>query len=303
MLEFLPIDRPIDQSINSLMSYLALNNAPRVTEWHHIVFKPFLPLVPHRLFYYEDGPDAFICFLVYQGATFLPDWASRALQLYGGYHLAENAANLYWIQELLYKFLSIFSRMCQWRIFLSLWLIFNPYTYPWRILVELTEWFVEGFNGVLPTFFGIDYSGAFALSGLSIVIKYIKNLVFTMPYLPSEAIKERIGKYPFYRFSGFPRLWKEYGIPNELREEWYDNQPEVIEHFLKYYGDLGQDIVPTRIVEEYYNEYIKDTTIPISLANFDHFSTNAISSLNHVFETDLLANQIIPIYERLLDNF
>ena len=99
MLEYLPIDKPIDESINSLMSYLAQNKLPRVTQWSHVIFTPFDPIIPHRLFYYDDGPDAFICFLVYQGATFLPDWASKILQLYGGYNLADNTTNLYFIQE------------------------------------------------------------------------------------------------------------------------------------------------------------------------------------------------------------
>ncbi|MGH8335411.1 MAG: YggT family protein, partial [Gammaproteobacteria bacterium] len=195
------------------------------------------------------------------------------------------------------------SRLCQFRIYLSLWMILNPYTYPWKILVELTEWFLVGFSGVLPIFFGIDYSGALVLSGLSVFIQYVRNLVFTMPYLPSEGVKEIVGKYPFYRFNGFPRLWIESGIPNELREEWYKRQPEVIEHFLKYYGTVGQDIVPTRIVEDYYNQSIKNPTINTSLANFDSLSTNVISSFNDVFHTDFVTNQIIPISNKLFHNF
>lgn len=303
MLEFLPTDKPIADSINSLMSYLGENNRPVVTQWEHIFFKPLPPIVHHHIFYYNDKQDAFICFLVYRGATFLPDWISKTLQLYGGYHLVENMAHLYWIQEIVYRFLGMFERLCQWRLFLSLWLIFNPYTFPWSLLVNMTEWFIEGFSGVLPLFFGIDFSGAAALAGLGVVTRYTKNLVFTMPYLPSEGIKEIVGDYPVYRFSGFPRLWSEYGIPNELREQWYDQQPEIIEHFLKYYGDIGQDIVPARIVEDYYNEYIKDAAITTSLTNFDHFLTTGISPLTNVLDTHIITNQMITIYEKLIHNF
>lgn len=303
MLDFLPSDKSIIQSLDSFMTYLSQNKAPLITEWSHIFFPPRSDLNIHRLFYYNYEKDAFICFLVSQKATFLPDWISKPLQLYGGYNLAENAVEFYWIREVLFRFISLFTKLCIWRVGLTFWLIFNPYDFPWYILGVATDWYTEIYSGMLPLFLGIDFSGIVGLAGLAAITNYLENLVLTMPYLPSEGVKEMVGKYPVYRFSDFPRLWSEYGIPNELREQWYEQQPEIIEHFLKYYGDIEQDIVPDRIIEGYYNEYIKHATITTSLTNSDHLLTASFSSVTNILDTNIMTNQISIVYEKLIHNF
>ena len=287
MIEYLPIDQPLEDSLNIYMNYMA-DYVSKVTTWYEIIFRPKDPVIHHPLFFYEKDADAFICFLVNQQATFLPDWLSKTLQLYGNIYVAEDTLNLCSYQELMYELLLIFMRLCQFRMFMTMWLIFNPYAQPWILITTATDWFLEILSGSIPSLMGIEFTGSIMLNILSQFIQYIRNLVFTMPYLPSEGVKETIGFYEMYRFNGFPRIWYENGIPDQLREKWYLEQPEVIKHFLTYYSSIGQDILPSRLLEQYYNNYIKQAAITTSLLNFDSVSViNKVSfmltRLNSIF--------------------
>jgi hypothetical protein len=104
-----------------------------------------------------------------------------------------------------------------------------------------------------------------------------------MPYLPSEAVAETIGSHEIYRFGGIPRLWYEFGIPDQLREEWYKQRPDIIENLLKYYGNVGVDFVPSRILEEFYKSQINPANLTSSVIDF--VSSNSISYdlTNHNF--------------------
>jgi len=298
MIEDLPLNVPLEESLNSAMGYLG-EQGPRVKSWFDVLVNPLLPPTIHHLFFYNEGSDAFICFLVSRQATFLPDWLSKIIQLYGGIHVTENTLNLYSYQRTLYQLLAVFFRLCEFRIAMSFWIILNPYAQPWVLIVSMTEWFLESASGVLPLFFGIDFTGVIMLSALAQVIDYIENLVFTMPYLPSEAIQETIGSHQIYRFAGFPRLWYERGIPDQLREEWYTRKPEITEHFLNYYNGVGQDILPMRILLEWYQAHFGPTVAIESEA----VSTSVLSYLNGIFHMNILTNHMETISERLINNF
>lgn len=296
MLEDLPLNVPLEESLNSAMGYLA-EHVPRVKSWFDVLINPLLPLKHHHLFFYNDGPDAFICFLVSREATFLPDWLSKIIQLYGGVHVTENTLNLYSYQQTLYQLLGVFIRLCEFRIAMNFWIIINPYTQPWVLVLVMTEWFLESLSGLFPLFFGIDFTGVIVISVIAQFADYIKNLVFTMPYLPSEAIQETIGSHQIYKFAGFPRLWYEYGIPDQLREEWYTQKPEIIEHFLKYYSGIDQDILPTRLLKEYYENHVHNITINMDL---NTFSTGALSYINDISHMNILTNHIETLSEKLI---
>ena len=298
-MEYLPIDQPLENSLNLYMNYMS-EYTSKVTTWYEIIFKPDNPVIHHPLFFYEKEADAFICFLVNQQATFLPDFLSKIIQLYGGIHVSEDTINLAIYQEVIYEILLIFMKLCEFRMFMTMWLIFNPYAQPWVLVTTSTEWFLEVLSGSIPCIMGIEMTGSVMLNILAQVVEYVRNLVFTMPYLPSEGMKETIGFYEMYRFNGFPRLWYENGIPEQLREEWYAKKPEIIKHFLTYYSDIGQDIVPSRILEEYYNNHIKQTTIINSFGNLDHFLASTFSYTDNIFHLDFKINQIIPIADKLI---
>lgn len=299
MIEYLPLDQPLQDSLNLYMNYMS-EYTSKVTTWYEIIFRPKDPVIHHPLFFYKKEADAFICFLVSQQATFLPDWLSKIIQIYGNINVSEDTINLCSYQELIYELLLIFMKLCQFRMFMTMWLIFNPYAQPWILVTTATDWFLEILSGSIPSLMGIEFTGSIMLNLLSQFIQYIRNLVFTMPYLPSEGIKETIGFYDMYRFNGFPRLWYENGIPDQLREEWYTKKPEIIKHFLTYYNDIGQDIVPSRILEEYYNNHIRQVNIINSSINYDNFLINAFSYAHNMFHLDLPINQIKTVSDNFL---
>ena len=215
--------------------------------------------------------------------TFLPDFISEIIQLYGGINVTDDTIILSFIQRWIYDFITLFITLCSVRLTISMWLIINPYTFPWFLLVTATEWFTESLSGLFPAFFGIEITATALLTLLASAGDFIKNLVFTMPYLPSEAVAETIGSHEIYRFGGIPRLWYEFGIPDQLREEWYKQRPDIIENLLKYYGNVGVDFVPSRILEEFYKSQINPANLTSSVIDF--VSSNSISYdlTNHNF--------------------
>jgi hypothetical protein len=270
----LPFDVPLEKALNEGMVYL-FKEIPRVTNWIEIIFTPIRDYSNHRVFIISEGKDAFIGFIVSQKATFLPDFISDLIQIYGGINITDDTIILSFIQRWIYDFITIFISLCSIRLTISMWLIINPYTFPWFLLVTATEWFTESLSGLFPAFFGIEITATALLTLLASLADFIKNLVFTMPYLPSEAVAETIGSHEVYRFGGIPTLWYEYGIPNQLREEWYQQRPDIIENLLKYYGNVGVDFLPSRILEEFYKSQINSANLTSSVIDF--VSSNSIS--------------------------
>jgi hypothetical protein len=274
----LPASVPLDQALDRGMAYLSLE-LPRMKNWIDILFPPPKSYFNSHIFLLNSGKDAFIGFIVSQQATFIPDILSEYIQLYGGINIPDDTLSLVIFQRWIYDFVRMFTSLCGFRLLFSLILIINPYTFPWILIVTSTDWFLESLTGLLPVFLGVDFSGVLALNILAAITDYIKKLVFTMPYLPSEGIKETIGSHNVYRFGGIPQLWQEHGIPSQLKEEWYKERPEIIEHFFKYYHDAGVPFLPTRVLQEFSKT---QPQLPASDATShvtDVVSTNILSDL------------------------
>ncbi len=284
----LPASVPLDQALDRGMAYLSLE-LPRMKNWIDILFPPPKSYFNSHIFLLNSGKDAFLGFIVSQQATFIPDILSEYIQLYGGINAPDDTLSLVIFQRWVYDFVRMFTSLCGFRLLFSLILIINPYTFPWILIVTSTDWFLESLSGLLPVFLGVDFSGVLALNILAAITDYIKKLVFTMPYLPSEGIKETIGSHNVYRFGGIPQLWQEHGIPNELKEEWYKERPEIIEHFFKYYNDVGIKFLPSRVLEE----LSKTQTQASNLTNHvtDVLSTNILSDVTDYTHTHLLPFQ------------
>jgi len=247
-----PYGISIEDSLNKGMKYL--NADPNyITTWKDIIFTPVENLIHHQVFVFSEGKDMLIGFLVSQQATFLPDFISATIQLFGGVYTIDDTTNSIFIQEFIYYSILFLIGLGSARLAISMWLIINPYTMPWFLLLTATEWFMDSFAGIFPAVFGIEMTGSIVLGLLGSLAVYVKNLVLTMPYLPSEAIKQTIGIHEVYTFGGIPILWKIFSVPDKLREEWYKSTPYLIENLIKYYGDEGVEFVPSRILKEFYN--------------------------------------------------
>ena len=267
----MPFGVPLEKSLDVGLKYLDIT-IPRVTKWIEIIFTPAPKYFTHQILLFSEGKDAFIGFLVSQKATFLPDFMSQIIQLYGGINVTDDALMLVFIQRWIHDLLWMFVELCSLRLAISMWLIINPYTMPWFLLLTATEWFTESLCGIFPAFFGIEMTGSALIYLLANFADYIKNIVFTMPYLPSERVAETIGNHEVYRFGGIPKLWYQYGIPDQLREEWFRERPDIIENLITYYGNAGVDFVPSRILEQFYKSQANLTSSVI-----DFFSSNIIS--------------------------
>ena len=274
----LPASVPLDQALDRGMAYLSLE-LPRMKNWIDILFPPPKSYFNSHIFLLNSGKDAFIGFIVSQQATFIPDILSEYIQLYGGINAPDDTLSLVIFQRCVYDFVRMFTSLCGFRLLFSLILIINPYTFPWILIVTSTEWFLESLSGLIPVFLGVDFSGVLALNILAAITDYIKKLVFTMPYLPSEGIKETIGSHNVYRFGGIPQLWQEHGIPSQLKEEWYKERPEIIEHFFKYYNDAGIKFLPARVLEEFSKTQAQTPASDVTSHVTDVVSTNILSDL------------------------
>lgn len=272
----LPASVPLDQALDRGMAYLSLE-LPRMKNWIDILFPPPKSYFNSHIFLLNSGQDAFLGFIVSQQATFIPDILSEYIQLYGGINVPDDTLNLVIFQRWVYDFVRMFTSLCGFRLLFSLILIINPYTFPWILIVTSTDWFLESLSGLLPVFLGVDFSGVLALNILAAITDYIKKLVFTMPYLPSEGIKETIGSHNVYRFGGIPQLWLEHGIPDQLKEEWYKERPEIIEHFFKYYNDVGIQFLPSRVLQELSKTQTQASNLTSHLT--DVLSTNILSDI------------------------
>ena len=247
-----PYGISIEESLNKSMQYLS-TDIPNIRNWKDILFTPTEHYIHQQVFVFSEGKDMLIGFIVSQEATFLPDFVSAIIQLFGGIYMIDNTTDLIFVQEFIYNSILFFIGLCSAKLAISLWLIINPYTMPWFVLLTATEWFMDSLAGIFPAFFGIEMSSSILLGLLGSLAMYVKNLVLTMPYLPSEAIKESIGIHKVYTFGGIPILWKIFTVPDKVREEWYRCTPYLIENLMKYYGDEGVEFVPSRILKEFYN--------------------------------------------------
>ena len=93
---------PIEESINKGMKYLEVD-VPNILSWKAILFPPLQQIIHHRVFVFSEGKDMLIGFIVNQQATFLPDFVSALIQLFGGINVIDDTTNLIFIQEFIYK--------------------------------------------------------------------------------------------------------------------------------------------------------------------------------------------------------
>jgi len=75
-----------------------------------------------------------------------------------------------------------------------------------------------------------------------------------MPFLPSEGEETKLlinqQMKDVLVFHYLPVLWYRYTIPNEIREFWYKERPDILNYMQKAYKDLDIQFLPDNIVEQ-----------------------------------------------------
>ena len=102
---------PIEESLNKGMKYLEVE-VPNILRWKDILFPPTQQVIHHKVFLFSEGKDMLMGFLVSQEATFLPDFISAIIQLFGGINVIDDTANLIFIQEFIYHCILFFMALC-----------------------------------------------------------------------------------------------------------------------------------------------------------------------------------------------
>jgi hypothetical protein len=63
-------------------------------------------------------------------------------------------------------------------------------------------------------------------------------------------------------FHYLPILWYRYPIPNDIREFWYNERPDILDYMQKAYKDLDIQFLPDSLIQELNQQRIKS---PMSL--------------------------------------
>jgi uncharacterized protein YggT (Ycf19 family) len=120
----------------------------------------------------------------------------------------------------LFIFLVIYSQIVILRITLSWFIYITPYTVPWCYVVAAVDWTEEVLQGVVPAILGMNVTGSIFLGILGVLADSLNHLVFTMPFLPSEAEESKLLFQQEMKdvlvFHYLPILWYRYPIPNEI---------------------------------------------------------------------------------------
>lgn len=295
-------------------------DTPSIKTIQDIFISKGLEFSSKPVIHYKDKVEGYYNFIITQkNVIFLPNWLSEIIQIYGKQNI--NTTTLKEIQVWTFEILNKFRILCEIRAGLWWWLMFNPYQQPFNTLRVITEWYLTGFTGVFPVILGIDMGPALALGLLGFALDWLNQLVFTMPYLPSEGEKfsvtnldalemdnpaladliRKIGEDVIV-FRYLPYLWYKNPIPDNIREYWYTKKPEILRYFVENYGDLGIDFFPNRILQTEYEKQISQGIITINMTSLKEMSTNLLCSLNQGINSDKIFNDFIHIFEKYLHN-
>ena len=243
---------------------------------------PKVDAIPRYI--YESKEEGFYNFYIenYKNMYFLPDWVSEFIQV--RLNICLDISLLETIREVLFIGLMIYSQMVVLRIAIS-WLIYiNPYTFPWCYLAAAVDWTEDVLQGIVPAILGVNITGSVFLGVLGVIADSLNHLVFTMPFLPSEAEETKLlinqEMKDVLVFHYLPISWYRYPIPNNIREFWYYQRPDILEYMQTAYKDLDIQFLPNTIIQELNQK-----------GNIDLTSQINSNSTNISFSTEVLSNE------------
>jgi uncharacterized protein YggT (Ycf19 family) len=266
----------------------------RPETWFEMIFGPAPKVDPVPRYIYESQEEGFYNFYIenYNNIYFLPDWVSEFLQV--RLQICLDLTVLETIRETLFVVLMVFSQIIILRIALSWFLTINPYTVPWCYIAAIVDWTEDILQGLFPVVLGINLTASVFLGVLGVIADSLNHLVFTMPFLPSEGeetklfINEQMSDVIVFHY--LPILWYRYPIPNELREFWYQERPDILNYMQKAYKDLEIQFLPDSLVKELPQQKfttelfsVPESSIPTEV--FSTLQTDHLLTVNENFQT------------------
>ncbi|MGL4758948.1 MAG: hypothetical protein ACRCXZ_06415, partial [Patescibacteria group bacterium] len=93
-----------------------------------------------------------------------------------------------------------------------------------------------------------------------------------------------------------PVLWYRFPIPNEIREFWYSERPDILEYMQKAYKDLDIQFLPDTIVQQLNQQKLTGFHQPL----MNSLSTELLSK-DDFFQTDSLFGNLDFIHNLFLN--
>ena len=243
----------------------------------------------------------------YKNIYFLPDWLSEFIQV--RLHICLDITVLETMREVLFVGLMVYSQIVILRIALSWFIYINPYTFPWCYLAAAVDWTEDVLQGIVPAVLGVNITGSVFLGILGVIADSLNHMVFTMPFLPSEGEETKLlinqEMKDVLVFHYLPILWYRYPVPNEIRDFWYKERPDILNYMQKAYKDLDIQFLPDNIVKELNQKaVIRDfsgtsNSLMIPESSINNSISTELLSINHLIETDTFLIQINSINEHL----
>jgi hypothetical protein len=199
----------------------------------------------------------------------------------------------------------IYSQMVVLRIAIS-WLIYiNPYTFPWCYLAAAVDWTEDVLQGIVPAILGVNITGSVFLGVLGVIADSLNHLVFTMPFLPSEAEETKLlinqEMKDVLVFHYLPVTWYRHPIPNDLREFWYYQRPDILEYLQKAYKDLDIQFLPDKIIEANMTLELtqKSLLVDSKTTNITDYLSTEMLSKEHLFYLNDFTNYVSENFHTL----
>ena len=251
---------------------------------------PKVDIVPRYI--YESKEEGFYNFYIenYKNIFFLPDWLSEFIQV--RLNICLDISLLETIREVLFIGLVIYSQIVILRITISWFIYINPYTFPWCYLTAAVDWTEDVLQGLVPAILGVNITATVFLGLLGVVADSLNHLVFTMPFLPSEGeetkllINQQMKNVLVFHY--LPISWYRYPIPNNIREYWYNQRPDILDYMQKAYKDLPINFLPDNISDK----LSQSSGLVTQQTNItDSLSTEILSYQHLVHSNDLVNPQ------------
>jgi len=215
---------------------------------YDVFFRPLPKVATISKYFYESDETGYYSFYLehFRNSLFLPDWFSEFLQIQLGFCL--DLARIEGIKQGLFFGLIFYLALIYFRSILFWFVELNPYTGLLYFPCAMVDWFEELCGGYIPNVYGVNMSLTILNLAVGKLADYLNHLSFTMPYLPSEGVKEKIildgeAKYVL-NFRYLPYLWYKHPIPNDIRQYWILERPEILNYMQKSYGRLDIDLLP-----------------------------------------------------------
>ena len=226
----------------------------RPDTWFEMIFGTSPKVDALTRYVYETKEEGFYNFYIenYRNLFFLPNWLSEFIQV--RLNVCLDISVLETAREILFVGLLLYYQVIVLRIAIAWFIVINPYKFPWCYLTAIVDWIEDSFQGLVPAVLGVNITAVAFLGLLGAVGDALNHLVFTMPFLASEGEPMKIlidnEVTDVLVFHYLPLLWYRHPIPNSLREYWYAERPDILEHMQTAYRDLQVNFLPDNLATE-----------------------------------------------------